>query len=95
MPMVFDDTSPEYVLGAISDLRSYLSRYTDHKRACERLNDENEKLRELVRILAYCMSEERDCDRCTLNGADMPTPIISACDSLPDLLRELGIEVAQ
>ena len=50
------------------------------------------ELRELVRILAYCMSEDRDCDRCVLNGADMPTPRISACDSLPDRLREAGIE---
>lgn len=54
---------------------------------------ENAKLRELVRILAYCMSEDRDCDKCVLNDADMPTPRISACDSLPDRIRELGIEV--
>ena len=58
-----------------------------------RVKAENAKLRELVRILAYCMSEDRDCDRCALNGADMPTPRISACDSLPDLMRELGVEV--
>lgn len=54
---------------------------------------ENANLRELVRILAYCMSDGRDCDRCALNGADMPTPRISACDSLPEMLRDLGVEV--
>ena len=59
----------------------------------ERLKAENAKLCELVRILAYCMSEDRDCDRCALNGADMPTPRISACDSLSDIMRELWVEV--
>ena len=57
------------------------------------LQAENAKLRELVRALAYCMCEDCDCDRCALNGADMPTPRISACDELPEMLRELGIEV--
>lgn len=59
------------------------------------LQAENAKLLELVLILAYCMSDGRDCDRCALNGADMPTPRISACDELPEMLRELGVEVEQ
>ena len=59
----------------------------------ERIVTESANLRELVHILAYCMSEDRDCDKCVLNGADMPMPHISACDSLPDRMRELGIEV--
>ena len=67
--------------------------YTIPKDEYRALIAENDKLRELVRILAYCMSEDRDCDKCVLNGADMPMPRISACDSLPDRIRELGIEV--
>lgn len=57
------------------------------------LESEVAKLKELTRILAYCMSENRNCDRCALNGASMPTPIISACDSLPEMLRKFGVEV--
>ena len=71
---------------------------TDELRAWDRVRKaeaESAKLRELVLILAYCMSDGRDCDRCALNGADMPKPRISACDELPDMLRELGIEVEQ
>ena len=67
--------------------------YLEAVDALEKLEAENARLREMVRILAYCMSEDRNCDRCVFNGADMPTPRISACDSLPDRLRELGVEV--
>ena len=52
-------------------------------------------LEELTGILAYCMSEDRDCDLCALNGADMPAPRISACDALPGMLREMGLEVVE
>lgn len=64
----------------------------DLSHALALLESENNRLRELVPILAYCMSEDRDCDRCALNGADMPTPRISACDSLSDIMRELGVD---
>lgn len=67
--------------------------YTIPKDEYRALIAEKAKLRELVHILAYCMSEDRDCDKCVLNGADMAMPHISACDSLPDRMRELGIEV--
>lgn len=72
------------------------SDWTWHDVACkiaDEVDAENAKLRELVHILAYCMSEDCDCDRCVLNEADMPTPRISACYSLPDRIRELGVEV--
>lgn len=66
---------------------------TDVAESMGRIEERCAKLRELVHILAYCMSEDRDCDRCVLNGADMPMPRISACDELLDRMRELGMEV--
>ena len=57
---------------------------------------ENAKLRELVRVLCYCMHESTDCDGCRLNdGAGrMALDAFWACDGLHERLRELGIEVS-
>lgn len=56
---------------------------------------DNAKLRELVRTMAYCMQDPKDCDKCSMNGARMRLEIdpLFACDGLYDKLRELGIEV--
>ena len=54
---------------------------------------ENDRLRELVRTMAYCMQYERDCDECRMNGADGNIAEPCGCDGLLDRLRELGIEV--
>ena len=61
-------------------------------RACK-AEAENDKLRELVRVMAYCMQCERDCDGCAMNGADGTITALAGCDGLRDLMRELGIEV--
>lgn len=55
------------------------------------LNDENAKLRELVRVMAYCMQEFRDCDGCATNGADGAVTAPSGCDWLRDRMREMGV----
>lgn len=57
------------------------------------LERENEKLRELVHCMAYCMQYERDCDECRMNGADGNIAEPCGCVGLLDRLRELGIEV--
>ena len=51
------------------------------------------ELRELVRVMAYCMQCERDCDGCAMNGADGAVTELAGCDGLRDRMRELGIEV--
>lgn len=64
-------------------------------RACK-AEAENAKLRELVRIMAYCMQEGTDCDGCKLNGGAGRNEALDAfwaCDGLYDRMRELGIEV--
>lgn len=59
------------------------------------LQAENAKLRELVRVLCYCMHESTDCDGCKLNGGAgrMELDAFWACDGLHERLRELEIEV--
>lgn len=52
---------------------------------------ENAKLRELVRVMAYCMQQVRDCDGCAANGADGVVTAPSGCDWLRDHMRELGV----
>ena len=59
------------------------------------LQAENAKLKELVRVMAYCMQCERDCDGCAMNGADGPITELAGCDGLRDRMRELGVEVEQ
>ena len=43
-----------------------------------------DELRELVRIMAYCMHDGRECDHCAMNGADMSGEVdqLLACDEL-------------
>ena len=52
-----------------------------------------DELRELVRIMAYCMHDGRECDHCAMNGADMNVEIdqLLACDGLYKRLMEMGI----
>lgn len=57
------------------------------------LEAENAKLRELVRVMAYCMQCKRECDECAMNGADGTITALAGCDELRDRMRELGVEV--
>lgn len=62
--------------------------YARHDQACE-----NAKLRKLARVMAYCNQRERECDGCVINGGDGIVNSPAGCDSLRELMRELGIEV--
>ena len=55
------------------------------------LGQENAELRELVRVMAYCMQQGRDCDGCAANGADGAATAPSGCDWLRDRMREMGV----
>ncbi len=48
------------------------------------LEEQNAKLRKLMRIMAYCMQDSKECDKCALNGADTELEIdpLFACDGL-------------
>lgn len=61
----------------------------------QNVESENAKLRELAHILCHCMQINANCDDCRLNGAkgEIAHDQLAACDSLHELLRELGIEV--
>lgn len=52
---------------------------------------ENTKLHKLVRIMAYCMHDGRECDQCALNGADMNVEVnqLLACDELYRRIMEV------
>lgn len=54
---------------------------------------ENAELRELVRIMKNCADECGDCDTCPINGEPGVLNPWLGCDSLRDLMRELGVEV--
>ena len=58
------------------------------------LATENAKLRELVRILVHCMDEVDNCDSCPINGNPYDVSREwAACDTLYEMLCELGVEV--
>ena len=61
--------------------------------AAESLEAENTKLRELVRIMAYCMQHERECDGCRINGADGTITEPVGCVSMFDRMCDIGVEV--
>ena len=54
------------------------------------LQADNERLWRLVRIMAFCMQDGKDCDDCALNDAQMPVALGQdfACDGLYELLKE-------
>ena len=62
-----------------------------------KLQAENAKLRELVRILYYCGLPWKDCDKCAMNGAEMHVEIsdVEFCDGMYDRMRELGVETEE
>ena len=70
---------------------------TRNAREYSRLCHENDKLRELVDILCFCMQVHKRCDDCKLNGAKGELGLghdpLLACDGLHEMLKELGIEV--
>lgn len=59
------------------------------------IEDENAKLRELVRVMAYCAYDEHSCDRCAMNGAEMHITVDRSlcCDGMLEKLIEVGIGV--
>lgn len=61
-------------------------------REMERLEAENEKLRDLVNVFYYCTTSG-ECDECPVNGGGavhlMPDTI---CDTMHDRMRELGVD---
>ena len=73
----------------------YQRLHKAHDAAVDRVTDvqraENAKLRELVRVMAYCMQQGRDCDGCAANGADGAATAPSGCDWLRDRMREMGV----
>lgn len=71
-------------------LRSCLSDDAENARMIMR---ENAKLRELVRVMAYCMQQERDCDGCAMNDAAGVVTERAGCNGLRDRMRELCVEV--
>lgn len=58
-----------------------------------RLKAENDKLRELISVMAYCNQFSRDCDGCSMNGASGIITERAGCDELLASLREMGVEV--
>lgn len=72
-------------------MRGYKSAVQVTDKLIARLNEENEKLRNVAGVMAYCMQAERDCDGCKMNGAAGTVTEPAGCDGLLDLLRELGV----
>lgn len=54
---------------------------------------ENERLRGLVLILLNCAGSIDNCDNCMLNGNpyDVATRDWFACDTLYDMVKEMGL----
>lgn len=69
------------------ELRIEAERLCDEN---ERLESENARLLDLVRILVNCMGEVDRCDTCPINGNpyDVSVEDWFACDSLRDMLAE-------
>ena len=57
------------------------------------LESSNTKLRELLRVMAYCNQFRRDCDGCSMNGAAGIITGRAGCDELLVRMRELGVKI--
>lgn len=76
----------------VEQVHAYGNWEDTYKRAVE-LELENTKLRELMRVMAYCNQFRRDCDGCSMNDAAGIITERAGCDELLARLRELGVEV--
>ena len=80
---------------AHDDLRRHCDNQRDRIAQLEGLyaktKAENDKLRKVASIVAYCMQGARGCDRCRVNGGAGKVTEPAGCDGLLDLLRELGV----
>lgn len=77
----------------MSDVTAELAKEaSDKAMEIARLKAENDRLRELVRILKNCADECGDCDTCPINdGSGVLNPWLG-CDSLRDLMHELEVD---
>ena len=83
---------PDHAIEALrADALEEAARICGPDSAVAELEEQNAKLRELVRVMAYCMQQVRDCDGCAANGADGAVTAPSGCDWLRDRMRELGV----
>lgn len=73
-------------------IQAYRDESREWREVAERAQAKNEQLRELVRVLCYCMQHGRECDGCRLNDADGTITAPVGCDGLHERLRALGIE---
>lgn len=83
------------MLGVSKTCREIKDRIYGIQQDRELLKTENERLRELVSILCFCMQIHKRCEDCKLDGmkGEMAHDLLLACDALHAMLRELGIEV--
>lgn len=56
-----------------------------------RLCHVNDKLRELVSVLAHCAADS-GCDSCPINGGCARVRELDLCETVHDRMRELGVE---
>lgn len=91
--MSYDDGAGERAEVYLDGLVGVAKAYNAAEAECRRIYAENAELRELVRVVVYCMQYERECDGCRLNGADGTITAPVGCDGLFDRMRELGVEV--
>lgn len=63
-----------------------------------RLYEENERLKETVRMLVFCMNDG-DCDQCAMNGKETELCLderrFDGCDGLMGLLHDVGIKIGE
>ena len=55
------------------------------------LERENDRLRELVSILAHCAADN-GCDSCPINGGCARVGELDLCETAHERMRELGVE---
>lgn len=71
---------------------NFRAEVSEQRKCIEDLRKENAKLRELMRVMAYCNQFRRDCDGCSMNDAAGIITERAGCDELIARLRELGVE---
>ena len=84
---------PSYAIEALkADALDEARRICGPDSAVAEIEHEKGKLRGLVRIMAYCMQQGRECDGCAMNDAKGAVTEHVGCDGLRYVLSELGIE---
>lgn len=74
-------------------IQAYRDESREWQEVAQTYRADNDRLRTIARTLYYCGQNNKDCDQCAMNGADMRVRLSKTerCDGINALVSEMGL----